>query len=265
LKLIRSFCSPRGAGSFSLGYHGATVCGSRNEGLNQAFKGMLKLRENGRHARESGSASTLDPRKFRDPERTATGAGRASVALRRLQTLWINTGTLCNITCQNCYIESSPRNDRLLYLTRDEVASYLDEIERDGWRTEEIGFTGGEPFMNPYFLSMVEDCLARGFRVLVLTNAMRPMQRVKHTLLDIRDRLGDKLTIRVSLDHFTTERHEEERGPGTFMSPLEGLIWLAQSGFRVNVAGRTMWGEAVQEQRAGYARLFAQHAIPIDA
>ena len=232
---------------------------------NQAFEGMLKLRENGRRARESGSAPTLDPRKFRDLERTATGARRASVALRRLQTLWFNTGTLCNITCQNCYIESSPRNDRLLYLTRDEVASYLDEIERDGWGTEEIGFTGGEPFMNPYFLSMVGDCLARGFRVLVLTNAMRPMQRCKRKLLDIKDRLGDKLTIRVSLDHFTAERHEEERGPGTFMPTLEGLIWLAQSGFRVAVAGRTMWGEAVQEQRAGYARLFAEYAIPIDA
>ena len=128
---------------------------------------MLKLRENGRQVRESGSAPTLDPRKFRDPERTVTGARRASVALRRLQTLWFNTGTLCNITCQNCYIESSPRNDRLLYLTRDEVTSYLDEIKRDGWGTEEIGFTGGEPFMNPYFLSMVGDCLARGAPVAV--------------------------------------------------------------------------------------------------
>src|ERR1700745_868303 len=82
---------------------------------------MLQLRESGRQARENGSAPTPDPRKFRDPERTATGARRASVALRRLQTLWFNTGTLCNITCQNCYIESSPRNDLLLYLTRDEV------------------------------------------------------------------------------------------------------------------------------------------------
>jgi hypothetical protein len=89
---------------------------------------------------------------------------------------------------------------------------------------------------------------------------MRPMQRCKRKLLDIKDRLGDKLTVRVSLDHFTRQRHEEERGPGTFMPTLEGLIWLAQSGFR-----GAMWGEAPQEQRAGYARLFAQHAIPIDA
>ena len=53
----------------------------------------------------------LDPAKFRDPRLTAKGERRAWVALKRLRTLWFNTGTLCNLTCRNCYIESSPRND----------------------------------------------------------------------------------------------------------------------------------------------------------
>src|SRR5712691_2216467 len=203
--------------------------------------------------------------KFKDPHITASGQPRASIALRRLKTLWFNTGTLCNIACRNCYIESTPRNDRLVYLKRSEVAAYLDEIERDGWQTEEIGFTGGEPFMNPDFFGMMEDCLAREFRVLVLTNAMRPMQRAKAKLLDLNARLGNILTIRVSLDHFTPERHEDERGPGTFKPTLEGLVWLAHNGFKVTVAGRTMWGEDLTAERAGYAALFAKHAIPIDA
>jgi uncharacterized radical SAM superfamily Fe-S cluster-containing enzyme len=207
----------------------------------------------------------LQPQKFKDPHLTATGQPRASVALRRLNTLWFNTGTLCNIACRNCYIESSPRNDRLVYLSLDEVASYLDEIERDGWGTEEIGFTGGEPFMNPDFFAMLDDSLSRGFQVLVLTNAMRPMQRVKARLLDIKNRFGDKLTLRVSLDHFTPERHEDERGPGTFKPTLDGLIWLARSGFKVAVAGRTMWGGDPNTERAGYARLFAEHDIQINA
>ena len=60
----------------------------------------------------------LDPAKFRDPFVTAKGEARAQVSLRALETLWFNTGTLCNLTCRNCYIESSPRNDRLAYLTR---------------------------------------------------------------------------------------------------------------------------------------------------
>jgi uncharacterized Fe-S cluster-containing radical SAM superfamily protein len=185
--------------------------------------------------------------------------------LQKLRTLWFNTGTLCNISCRNCYIESSPRNDRLVYLTRAEVASYLDEIERQGWGTEQIGFTGGEPFMNPDFFSMLEDTLGRGFAVLVLTNAMRPMQGAKARLLELGRRFGDRLTLRVSLDHFTPERHEDERGPGTFKPTLDGLIWLARNGFNVSVAGRTMWGDDLQAERSGYAQLFAAHDIAIDA
>lgn len=42
-------------------------------------------------------AATVDPRKFRDPDITASGERRARVDFRRLATLWFNTGTLCNL------------------------------------------------------------------------------------------------------------------------------------------------------------------------
>jgi predicted phosphodiesterase/uncharacterized Fe-S cluster-containing radical SAM superfamily protein len=207
----------------------------------------------------------LDAAKFRDPVRTTAGEARARVALGGLKTLWFNTGTLCNIACAHCYIESSPTNDRLAYLTLAEMTAYLDEIARDGLPTEEIGFTGGEPFMNPYILAMLEECLARGFRVLMLTNAMRPMRRLATKLLDLRHRLGARLSLRVSLDHYTRELHEEERGPNTWQPTLDGLKWLAANGFNVAAAGRTLWGEPDCAMRQGFAQLFAEHAIPIDA
>jgi predicted phosphodiesterase/uncharacterized Fe-S cluster-containing radical SAM superfamily protein len=207
----------------------------------------------------------LDRRKFRDPAVTTKGARRASVALAGLKTLWFNTGTLCNIACTHCYIESSPRNDRLAYLSLAEMQGYLDEIERDRLPTEEIGFTGGEPFMNPDILPMLEACLARGFRVLVLTNAMRPMQRLKGKLLELQRRRAERLTMRVSLDHYTRELHEEERGPDTWQPTLDGLKWLAAHGFATAVAGRMLWDEPDCAMRQGYERLFAEHGIPIDA
>ncbi len=207
----------------------------------------------------------LDTRKFRDPALTAKGERRAAVALRALKTLWFNTGTLCNIACQHCYIESSPRNDRLVYLSLAELRGYLDEIARDRLPTEEIGFTGGEPFMNPDMLGMMEECLARGFRVLVLTNAMRPMQRLKAPLLDLQKRLGARLTLRVSLDHYTAALHEEERGADTWQPTLDGLKWLAGNGFTVTVAGRMLWRESDVAMRQGYAQLFARHGMAIDA
>ncbi|ESR24640.1 radical SAM protein [Lutibaculum baratangense] len=203
--------------------------------------------------------------KFRDPDFTADGHPRGRVGLRQLETLWFNTGTLCNLTCRNCYIESSPRNDRLVYLTRAEVAGYLDEIERNRLGTSEIGFTGGEPFLNPEMIGMLDDVLSRGFRALVLTNAMRPMMRHGKALLALRERHGGRLAMRVSLDHFSARRHEEERGPRTYRPTLDGLVWLARNGFELSVAGRTMWGEDLDEERDGYARLFEEHGIQVDA
>ena len=204
--------------------------------------------------------------KFSDPDRTAKGETRADVALKELETLWFNTGTLCNITCVNCYIESSPANDRLAYLSAADVHGFLDEIQHQRLGTREIGFTGGEPFMNPDILGMLEDALARGHDVLVLSNAMQPMQRpsIKKGLLKLKAAFGAKLTIRVSLDHFTAALHEAERGPKTFARTLTGLDWLGSNGFHVAIAGRTCWHEAEPEARAGYADLIARHRWPID-
>ena len=55
-------------------------------------------------------------------------------------------------------------------------------------------------------------------------------QSCRRELLELNRRLGAKLNIRVSLDHYSSERHEDERGPGTFRPTLDGLRWLAQNG-----------------------------------
>ncbi|MEL7049494.1 MAG: radical SAM protein [Pseudomonadota bacterium] len=215
------------------------------------------------------TAQTIDrPRsnsvKFQDPDWTAKGEPRASVPLARLETLWFNTGTLCNIECKSCYIESSPSNDRLVYLTRADVAPFLDEAKERG--TREIGFTGGEPFLNPDMLAILDDTLRAGFAVLLLTNAMRPLQRpkIQAGLLELQERFGSKLTLRVSLDHYSKALHEEERGANTWDSALAGLDWLSQNGFAIAIAGRTCWGESDDVSRAGYAQLISDHGWPID-
>ena len=206
----------------------------------------------------------LDPAKFRDPDVTAKGEPRASVPMTALRALWFNTGSLCNIACTNCYIESTPSNDRLVYLGADEVRTYLDEVAREGWPVEEIGFTGGEPFLNRDLPQMLAEALARGYRVLVLTNAMKPMQRYRDELLAVRPH-ASALTFRVSLDHYEREAHEEVRGAGTWAPAMAGLRWLAASGFNLAVAGRALWPEREDALRAGFARVFAAEGIPVDA
>lgn len=209
----------------------------------------------------------IDPQKFQDPLVTAKGEKRASVFFKDLKTLWFNTGSLCNIECANCYIQSSPTADHFVYLTPEDMAPYLDEIDALGYGPVEIAFTGGEPYMNPHCLRLSEMALERGHELLVLTNAMKPMMRprVQKGLLDLRDRFGDKMTLRVSLDHFSREGHDGERGDGSFDIALKGMRWLTENGFKLNIAGRAMFAESEEAARAGYAELIKTQDWNIDA
>ena len=202
--------------------------------------------------------------RFSDMLVTASGERRASVSLEALRTLWFNTGTLCNVACAGCYIESSPSNDRLSYLSRSEAQAYLSEAAVLHPELEEIAFTGGEPFMNRALPLMMSDALEAGYRVLVLTNAMRPMQRVETALVQLQQNHGDRITMRVSLDHYLPERHEAVRGPGSWSPAVAGLRFLARHGFAIAVAGRTLWDEDEASLRAGYRVLFAELGINVD-
>jgi uncharacterized Fe-S cluster-containing radical SAM superfamily protein len=202
--------------------------------------------------------------KFDDPFLTANGQRRASVALKSLETLWFNTGTLCNITCRNCYIESSPKNERLVYLSWGDVRPYLDEIRAENLPVKMIGFTGGEPFMNGDMPAILEETLERGFEVLVLTNAMRPMMRHQKALRRLQAAHGGLLRFRVSLDDHRAEIHDSERGKGSFAKAMEGLRFLSREGFQVEIAGRRLSKEPDSLARAGYKALFQTEGVAID-
>ena len=208
----------------------------------------------------------LDPAKFRDPFVTAKGEARAQVALRALETLWFNTGTLCNLTCRNCYIESSPRNDRLAYLTRGggRRLSGRDRARRTADAADRLHRRRAvhEPATSS---AMLDDVLSRGFEALVLTNAMKPMRKLRPQLLALRERYGERLRIRVSLDHYEPAVHEAERGRRSWAPTIDGLVWLARNGFAIDVAGRRFSGEPEADLRAGFARLFAELDLPVDA
>lgn len=216
---------------------------------------------------KDNAPQTANIGKFQNKLVTADGQTRASVPLKNPETLWFNTGTLCNIECVNCYIASSPSNDALVYITTEEVHDYLDQIEDRGWPVREIGFTGGEPFMNPEMIDMTRVALERGYEVLILTNAMLPMMRrkMRDGLLDLNRDYGAKLTLRISVDHFRPELHDEERGKGSFDKTLTGMEWLRDNGFNIAIAGRTVWGDSDADSRAGYETFFKQHNFDINA
>ena len=199
--------------------------------------------------------------KFKNQKVTADGSNRAFIEARNIKTLWFNTGTLCNIECKNCYIESSPKNDSLAYLTFEEVKSFIDEAIDKNLGTNEIGFTGGEPFMNKDIMKMIDYSLRKHLKVLVLSNAMKPMLNRTKELIKLNH---SNLTIRVSIDHYEKEKHEEIRGKNTFDVMLQGLKWLNENNFNYTLATRLLWNEKEEDLRKNFGTFIKNNNLRLD-
>lgn len=205
--------------------------------------------------------SNLLDNKFKDQQITADGSNRAFIEARNIKTLWFNTGTLCNIECKNCYIESSPKNDSLAYLTFEEVKSFIDEALDKNLGTNEIGFTGGEPFMNKDIMKMIDYSLKKRLKVLVLSNAMKPMLNRTKELIKLNHR---NLIVRVSIDHYEKEKHEEIRGKNTYDVMLQGLKWLNENKFNYSLATRLLWNEKEEDLRKNFGTFIKNNNLRLD-
>jgi MoaA/NifB/PqqE/SkfB family radical SAM enzyme len=205
--------------------------------------------------------SNLLDNKFKDQKVTADGSNRAFIEARNIKTLWFNTGTLCNIECKNCYIESSPKNDSLAYLTFEEVKSFIDEAIDKNLGTNEIGFTGGEPFMNKDIMKMIDYSLRKRLKVLVLSNAMKPMLNRTKELIKLNH---SNLTIRVSIDHYEKEKHEEIRGKNTYDVMMQGLKWLNENNFNYTLATRLLWKEKEEDLRKNFGTFIKNNNLKLD-
>lgn len=201
--------------------------------------------------------------KFQNAHYTAKGEERAYVELHELNTLWLNTGSICNLACENCYIESSPRNDRLAFINISDIEPVFKEIEELRLPVKLIGLTGGEPFANPHLMAILEFILRMGFDVLILTNGYRAIKKHQPALLGFHTMYGNRLKIRVSLDHHTRKIHEQERGEGTFEETLSTLKWLVDNDFATSIAGRSLVKEDRTETLLDYQTLLYSRDIDL--
>jgi hypothetical protein len=129
--------------------------------------------------------------------------------------------------------------------------------ELAGLGGREILITGGEPFLDPDLVELV-DVAARWAPVTILTNAMVFARGSRRRMLEALDR--DQVTMQVSLDSGTPALHDRHRGRGSFDRARAGLVLLRELGFRVKVAATVDEADAAEE--AGLHALLDEDGIP---
>jgi molybdenum cofactor biosynthesis enzyme MoaA len=145
-----------------------------------------------------------------------------------LDTLWFQVaGTICNLACTHCFISCSPTNHAHQMLTLADVRRRLAEAVPLGVR--EYYFTGGEPFLNPEMLPILEETLRQG-PATVLTNGLFLTPERCRRLREISDAAEYSLDVRVSIDGYTAAVNDPIRGAGTFEKIRRGIANLAQAG-----------------------------------
>ena len=111
----------------------------------------------------------------------------------------------------------------------------------------EIFVTGGEPFMLPDIGEIVAAC-AVAAPITVLTNGMLFAGRRLETL---RLLPRERVTLQISLDSPTPERHDQPSRQGTWARAWKGIERARAEGFRVRLAA-TVSTDAEAEEFRGF-------------
>lgn len=143
----------------------------------------------------------------------------------RIDTLQLNLGYLCNLSCIHCHVNAGPRRKELM--DRDTMALALTGASRLGVKTFDL--TGGTPEMNPHFRWLVESAKAQGIHV---------MDRLNPTIIEepgyewVAEFLAaHDVEIIASLPCYSQSNVDEQRGDGVFESSIIALQRLNALGY----------------------------------
>ncbi len=143
--------------------------------------------------------------------------------------LWVYTNFHCNLACDYCAVASAPTAPRRL-LPAPSMFALIDEAVQAGF--SELYFTGGEPFLHPDIVEVLDRASAI-LPTVVLTNAMLLRGRRAAGLAEL---VGRPLTIQTSLDGACAATHDRHRGAGSWQQTVNGIRHLVEWGFAPLVA-----------------------------
>ena len=142
-----------------------------------------------------------------------------------VETLQLNLGYLCNLSCVHCHVNAGPSRTELM--TRETVDLVLEVAEALGVHT--LDLTGGAPEMNPEFRHLVVEARSRGLKVIDRCNLTILFEPGQETLAEFLAEQGVEITA--SLPCYLQENVEEQRGKGVYDSSIQAIRRLNALGY----------------------------------
>ena len=125
-------------------------------------------------------------------------------------------------------------------MSKEQVFKLLQESMELG--VKEYYFTGGEPFMHPSIVEILEYTLELG-PATVLTNGTLCKKEVVRKLALAEERSVYSLEIRISIDGYSPVMNDPIRGKGTFEKAMSGVQLLVDAGFLPIITMVQTWEE----------------------
>jgi diadenosine tetraphosphatase ApaH/serine/threonine PP2A family protein phosphatase len=144
--------------------------------------------------------------------------------------LWIYSNFHCNLACSYCAVASSPAARRRS-IGLERFRELVDEAVAEGF--EELYVTGGEPFVEPDIVAMLEYASDR-LPTVVLTNAMLFTGRRRSELERLAGR--PRLVLQTSLDGARPATHDRFRGAGSWQRAIDGIETASALGLPIRAA-----------------------------
>jgi radical SAM/Cys-rich protein len=152
----------------------------------------------------------------------------------RFETLQLNLGYRCNLSCIHCHVGAGPR--RTETMDRDTMALALAVARRHAVRT--LDLTGGSPEMNPDFRWLVAAARAAGLQVM---DRLNPTIMVEPEYAWVGGFLAaQRVEIVASLPCHSQANVDEQRGDGTFDASIRALQTLNALGYGHPGSGLTL-------------------------
>ena len=144
-----------------------------------------------------------------------------------LNTLQVNLGYLCNLSCTHCHVNAGPKRTELMDLETVDVV--LAVLKQQGVTT--LDLTGGAPEMNPHFQYLVKEATKLGVEVVDRCN-LAILQEPGYEYLP-KFLAEHQVTIVASLPCYSEKNVSEQRGKGVFEQSVEALQQLNSLGYGI--------------------------------